>query len=160
MKYLLILTMLASLGCASNKKSVDADINNYRELAEKIVSYAKTKNPNHKVLRKDADKLISLAMPILDKFAKINPQCKSYLKTVKKKTPGMKRLSLEQIEHKFHEGHALPKAADRCSNAKELVVHPATVYIIGKKKVNTEGKEQVVDELDEVLAHLDLLLEY
>jgi len=72
------------------------------------------------------------------------------------KADEMQTISLPQIERDYHDGEALPKSADHCYNAKELVVHPATVVILAKKKISSKTREQMLAEIDEVIAHLDL----
>ena len=73
----------------------------------------------------------------------------------------MQSLSLAEIESKWHEGEALPEDADTvCMEAKELVVHPSTVVILSKDNfTSAKNKEQMSDELNEVIEHMSELKE-
>ena len=69
----------------------------------------------------------------------------------------MKNLAPSKIETDYHEGEALPKFADHCHDIKEILVHPATVISLAKHRGLKDSKEQMYDEMEEVLSHLDAL---
>jgi hypothetical protein len=73
----------------------------------------------------------------------------------------MLTLNIEQIEDQYHAGNALPKSDDICFEMKELIVHPATVILIGKNNFPfTKAKVKVAGELEELYDHLDEINDY
>jgi hypothetical protein len=61
------------------------------------------------------------------------------------------------MEEDYHGGAALPKSKDFCFESKELLVHPATVYLLSKNSKLPAGqiKEQMTAELEELQEHFD-----
>ena len=163
MKTLLILTIALVGSCASSKKEIshtmNQDIANYKRKARALVAENKAMASKQK-LNSMSMKLIKLASPIMIGFQKKHPQCRELMGLIKKRAMAMTRLSLEQIEVQYHEGSALPKAPDVCYEAKELIVHPATVAILtSKNTLSKKHRVQIDDEIEEVLAHIDILVE-
>lgn len=162
MKFSLLMLMLFTIACSQNPyKSNREQIMEFTSLAKEIVNDAK-ENVGPEVISKKTDQLLTMAKPILINFKKKNPICSELLDTVLIKEKEMKTLSLKQIEEQYHDGSALPQAADHCYNAKELVVHPATVSILTKLMITKignekESREQIVDELEELVDHMHLL---
>ncbi len=157
MKYLitaLSLTLITS--CAS--KPLHKNITPYKEVAERLVKNNKN-GVGPESLKKDAIELVELAKPILMAYSEKNPKCKVLLNHIVSKSSYMQNISLSEIEDKFHDGNGLPKADETCYEPKELIVHPSTVVILSKSKLNKESREQINDEIEEVLAHLDIFTE-
>ena len=162
MKILLpiIATLTLFVSCSSNVETKSSALNllvdDYDMKARELIKDNKNK-VSSKILIKDAQDLIKKAGPILTAFTGKYPQCEVLLNSVVKSAPAMQNLTLDQIEKQYHEGSALPKADDICFEAKELIVHPATVVIISKqKKLVKTDRIQIHDEIAEVLGHLDL----
>ncbi|OUR97407.1 hypothetical protein A9Q84_13865 [Halobacteriovorax marinus] len=161
MKFLLSTIALSLLfSCSSTTKNSNSDLN---KLVSEYESSAKTllENNNQKsrknTIIKNANDLIAKAKPILIAFKNKNPQCSELLTAIMNSDKKMGLLTLEQIEEQYHEGSALPKADDLCFEAKELIVHPATVIVISKNyKLSKDQRTQINDEIEEVLGHLDL----
>ncbi len=150
------LCLLFISSCAS--KSIHKDVDQYKEVAERLIMN-NDKGAEPMVLKQDAVELINLAKPILKKYTAKNPQCNELLSHIIAKSTFMQNLTLSEIEDKFHDGNGLPKADETCYEPKELIVHPSTVVILSKSKLTTEGREQIKDEIEEVLGHLDILKE-
>ena len=131
-------------------------IQEFEVLAKQIISMAKENKPAE-LVRKKTVELIDKATPILTEYQRQSPNCQEFLSIVINKKSEMMNLKLSEIEKLYHDGDALPEANDECYNAKELLVHPATVYIITNNKYNQSGREQIVEELEELLAHSDIL---
>lgn len=148
------LCLLIASSCAS--KSIHTDVDQYQEVAERLIMN-NDKGAKPMVLRKDAEELIELAKPILTKYTKKNPRCNELLSYIVAKSTYMQNITLPEIEDKFHDGNGLPKADETCYEPKELIVHPSTVVILSKKKLTAEGREQIKDEIEEVLGHLGIL---
>lgn len=154
----LILTLSLTLIASCASKPLHKNLKPYREVAERLVKNNKA-NANSEVLKKDAIELVELAKPILKAYSKKNPKCETLLKHIVDKSTYMQNISLSEIEDKFHDGNGLPKADVTCYEPKELIVHPSTVVILSKQKLNSESREQINDEIEEVLAHLDIFTE-
>lgn len=157
MKHLILISALVMLSaCAS--KPIHKNLSTYEEVAKRLVENNK-KGAKASVLKNDAVELIELAKPILNAYGTKNPTCKTLLNHIVSKSTYMQNISLSEIEDKFHDGNGLPKASETCYEPKELIVHPSTVVILSKKKLNKESREQINDEIEEVLAHLDIFKE-
>jgi hypothetical protein len=84
--------------------------------------------------------------------------CRSYFNFVDSRFEEMMTLTLNEIEVGYHEGEKLPETEDECFAVKELVVHPATVFILSKPtQHSSDTRERMKAEIDEVLEHLNLL---
>ncbi len=163
MRTLLSLTLFSFLlSCSSHHSHKSAAsqkqlIKQYKRTANKVIEEA-TKNTPSDNIAKMGMNLIEMAKPIISNFQKDHPDCEPLLKETLKKSIHMTKLDLQSIEKNYHDGEALPKSPEHCYEAKELIVHPATVVIIAKKQYNQSGREKIVDEIEEVIAHIDLLL--
>lgn len=164
MKYLISLTIAAMMltSCANNAtktSKLNQLVDSYNAQAKNIIKNNK-KKASKKLLLSDAKGLINKATPILMAYSKRYPQCKSFLTGVINSAEKMQKLNLSQIEKQYHEGAALPKSDDICYDAKELIVHPATVVILSKmKKLGKDERGQITDEIEEVLGHLEMFKE-
>jgi hypothetical protein len=164
MNKLITLTFLIILGtsCSLINKNKQSDegkklLNSYRSESLELIKMNKAKSKRLS-LRKKSSSLINLARPILNKLISENKVCSQFLKQTLSDIKKMKKLSLDKIEELYHDGEALPEMEDEtCILGKELVVHPAIVYILTKKKLNSKSREQINEELEEVLSHLDEL---
>ena len=155
---LLIIAFNLMLGCSSmsENKAVN-DINNYKNEASKIVKLAK-ENLNASLLMEQSLNTINAAKLVFNQYAQKKPNCKNLINFVWNNRFKMMNSLPEDLEVNYHEGKALPKHDDECHDIKELVVHPATVYSLAKHSKNLENsKEQILDEMEEVLEHLDIL---
>jgi hypothetical protein len=150
----MILCLLIASSCAS--RSIHKDVDQYKVVAQRLVMN-NDKGAEPMVLKKDAEELIKLAMPILTKYTKKNPECSELLSHIIAKSTYMQNLTLPEIEDKFHDGNGLPEADVTCYEPKELIVHPSTVVILSKNKLTTKARQQIKDEIEEVLGHLDIL---
>jgi hypothetical protein len=164
MKYLLSTLVLSLLvSCSSSTEKSNSKLNKLvseYEASAKMLLENNDKKSSKKVMISNAKELISKASPILAEFKNKNPQCTELLDAIVNSSAKMGKLTLAQIEDQYHEGSALPKAEDLCFEAKELIVHPATVIVISKRyKLKKEQRTQITDEIEEVLAHLDLFKE-
>ncbi|MDA9189440.1 hypothetical protein N9O57_00495 [bacterium] len=157
MKILTLLTLCTLISCShTHTSNIKTDIQAYKESAQKLISLNNS-NASEIKLKAMSLELISKATPIINSHKKRFPKCSELMDTITSSATKMTNLTLEQIEKDYHEGAALPKADDSCYEAKELIVHPATVAILTKTKLNTESREQINEEIEEVLAHIDML---
>ena len=158
---IIVLTLGVSCGSTKKQSSTDLDklISEYETSAKSLLNNNK-KNKSKKTMISSANDLIAIAKPILVKFSQTYPECKELLNVIIKSDVKMSNLSLHEIEQQFHEGEALPEADDICFDAKELIVHPATVIVISKNyKLEKGQRTQINDEIAEVLGHLGLFKE-
>lgn len=155
MKLLLMTLFFALVGCSTTAKQ----LKNYEADGNKLRDLITQKSATTTEITKLSQSLIDQAVPLLNDFSKKKPECKPVLDFIIKNAGPMQNISLSKIERDFHDGEALPKSEDHCYNAKELIVHPATVVILAKKPLNKKSREKMLAEIDEVLAHLDLYSE-
>ena len=158
MKMMIVAAALVLTSCAAPKKDIHSKVASYKVKAQNLVKMAQASESKSE-MNKLSLELISSAKPIIAQFKVMHPKCTELLDTIVSDSAKMTKLSLGVIERDYHDGEALPKAPDNCYNAKELIVHPATVTILtSAKSLNSEGREQIVDEMEEVIAHIDELL--
>lgn len=160
MKYLSLFSTFSLIfltACSSTKsgnQAFDNALSEYKTNAIMLVQ-AINKQASFGTIRSLSDKLISSSTPIIKMVKEGQNDCNQFLDKVLKDQQKMKTISLKEIETLYHEGQALPDAPDKCYLAKELTVHPATVFILSKKSNTTQTRQQMSDEITEVLAHLD-----
>ena len=161
MKLVVILSLISFLSACTDSnatnKTLKVKIDDYKKTAVQLVESTKL-NADHKKISDLATDLLGQADAILKLYSKKNPKCAKMLNVVLAKAEYMTSISLEKIEKDFHDGEALPEVKDGCHDAKELVVHPATVVIVTKTPYDKAGKEQILDEIEEVVGHIDNLL--
>ena len=153
-----IITLMLGISCsnASIKAAQNQLISDYKKTAASLVSLNKRNGDSSKI-KTLALELIAKAKPIMKNHKTAHPQCGELLDTVMNKAAHMTNINLKAIEADYHDGKALPQSPDECYEAKELIVHPATVVILTKEKLSKSSREKINDEIEEVLAHIDNL---
>lgn len=153
-----IFSLFLLLSCTSTgDKRYTALKADYKTSAEELVGLINSKNPGKSELILLSEKTMAKARPILKEFTKMKPQCAKLVEFMIANESAMKNLTPSVLESDYHEGEALPKFSDECHDIKEILVHPATVISLAKHKSIKESKEQMFDEMEEVLSHLDTL---
>lgn len=150
-----IIVSICLMSCASSKKA-HVTMDKYNKDASEIIKLAKS-NADKELVKQKALDLIETATTLLNEYKTENPECNTMLNFMIESRKEMTKLSLEKIEKDFHEGEALPAAPDKCYEPKELIIHPATVVILTNVKYNEEGRHQIVEELEEVIAHTEVI---
>ncbi len=166
-----VVLLAVSVGLIS--QAVAANFDEFRKIAKNTiseVSSGKIDNASIDKLIANQETLIKIGISAMGEYAESNPKVADVLNIVKDKAPSMQKLSLSEIEAQWHEGGYLKskgidvdKVLGQKSAAGSLmdtVVHPATVIIVlneYKKKADKKYLDQVKDELDEVLNHLDMI---
>lgn len=146
--------------CGHHKKAdYRKNVEQYRAKGQELVDKVGRKKIKPKEVELTALDLISQAKTIIEYYQFKKSECRELLTKIVSESTKMTKLTLDQIEKDYHEGEVLPKASEDCYGPKELVVHPATVVILTQKDLNKESRGQIIDEMEEVLAHLDLLLD-
>lgn len=138
---------------AKQVKSSTGWIESYRKQTQKLVEDAKDQKVSPESLVIQAKKLVAVSKPIVRNFALAHVECKDYLEAVLDNVNLMYSLTEEKIEASFHKDGALPKSADACYHAKDLVVHPATVVVLAQAKGKLK-RIAMSNEMQETLAHL------
>ena len=131
-------------------------VSEYKKIAHTIVEKARKGESSREVARLGRE-LIHKAKPIIGRIREKNPACRKVLDIILEKSLEMTRLDLASIERDYHQGAALPESEEDCYEAKELIVHPATVVILATGRYGPAERQQIVDEIEEVLAHIDML---
>ena len=113
--------------------------------------------------------LIHIGKAASKNYGATNPKSAKMMKLVVAQAETMKTLSLSQIETQWHEktylkGKGIPESLlsdkSKPGNYMDAVVRPATTYILLSEFKRTKDKNlliQVVDELEQVLHHVDSL---
>jgi len=163
-----LFTLLTGLiGCSrvcqkcQAKKQMASQINLYETKSHNLVKLINDKSSAKELVIARAKELVEISKPVLMGFQKKYPQCQGYLQTVLDNAQKMQTISLNEIEEKWHEGKALPEDTDSvCMETKELIVHPSTVVILANNDFNSKkNKEQMSDEINEVIEHMTELKE-
>ena len=156
MNFLTFLLTLLAFSCSSTPRYHQL-IADYKKSAQAIVKETRQGADAQKIAEMGR-LLIEKAKPILHRVKEKKPACRKVLDLIVEKSREMTQLNLKSIERDYHHGAALPESDDDCYEAKELIVHPATVVILATEQYNTAGKQQIIDEIEELLAHIDMLL--
>lgn len=156
MKNFAILFISICLGaCSTTCNRADRIVKNYHHELSELLQMINKESPDLELIKESSLTLMDLSEPIYMHYVKKSPDCRDFLKGVLDKREEMLLIELEAIERDFHEGEALPQAPDHCFHAKELVVHPATVYLLAKLEFNSEVRSDMLAELVELGVHLD-----
>ncbi|GLX86844.1 hypothetical protein tloyanaT_30970 [Thalassotalea loyana] len=151
------LLLLPLIACASYSASAHETDHwdQYETLATNISKTVKTA-PLDK-LTKQSIELTQLSTQLIPAFIEQHPICKGYLTAALGASNKMTSLSLEDIEKDYHADGKLPAVKSaKCYHAKDLLVHPATMAVIGKTQQDTkQTRQQMADELEEVLEHFN-----
>ena len=143
--------LLSAPAFAVKKTSV---IDSYDVTLKETISGINGKMTTENVAKK-AKKLVELSKEILSLFAKKDKACETYINTALKAGQNMLAMPLDEIELNYHQDKALPKAPESCHHAKDLLVHPATVYILATKhSTEKDARNKMFMELAELSAHL------
>lgn len=159
MKKILLMAFLVacSHGAKESTNDMKKHIQVYKDSAAELVKLNKANGDKNEINKLSLD-LIEKAKPIMLALKTKLPQCSELMDTVISKATLMTTLTLEEIEADYHDGAALPKSPEECYEGKELIIHPATVAILtSKKRLNKDHRTQIDDEIEEVIAHIDLL---
>ncbi len=98
--------------------------------------------------------LADLSQVIIGDFAVRYPPCGPYLNQALKVVGLLDSLTLAEIERDYHADGALPDAPAFCYNAKDLVVHPATVLLWVREPDGPDTRARISAEIQEVRTHL------
>ena len=126
--------------------------------AQLSVTEAAISNPQSEgdVIVKEARALMAIGSELVKEIALKQAECKTVLDVVVQNAEQMTGLSVAQIEEQYHQGKALPKGSDLCYEAKEFVVHPATVIVLAREKgFDSETRGAMAGELGELAHHVD-----
>jgi len=145
--------------------AVAADLAQYKKMAENTIEQAASGHISDiDALIVQQEMMIKIGINACNEYASKNPSAKRTMDLVTSNVESMKKLSLHEIEEKWHEGGEFKKNGitidDHFSELGSLidaVIHPATSYIAlnhFKKNKNKNHLQQVVAELTEVLAHI------
>jgi len=160
----LSLAILVFLLCQSTNVFA-ADLAQYKKIAEHTIEQAKSGHINDiDALIAQQEIMIGIGIKACNEYATKNPGAKQALSLVTSNAEGMKKLSLHDIEEKWHEGGIFKKNGitiddhfGELGSLIDAVIHPATSYIaLNHFKSNNDKShlQQVVAELTEVLAHI------
>ena len=135
-------------------RSTQKQIRHYTHDAKDLYFNIHTKVENHKLIIKKSKDLVEQGIKIATDYALLHPACKDYLYTAIAHKEQMFQASPEDMEKLYHGDGALPKAPDKCYIPKDLIVHPATVFILA---TNPKNQHRMLEELAEVIDHIEEL---
>lgn len=151
---ILSLNIIFLAGCSSVCRRDARHIERYSEDLASLIATIRSEKPDLELIKESSLALMDRAEPIYLMFVKKNQDCRPMLKQVLDEREKMLQINLEAIERDYHEGQALVAAPDHCYHAKELVVHPATVYLLAQEEFNPDIREAMLDELIELDSHM------
>ena len=156
----IIMSLIILSGCAllpNQEKNLKNNIALYKNKANELVLNIKAKK-SFSHIRTLGNELVTIGGDVVAGFKTKDKECTAYLEKVLAAQSKMMTLNLEEIESQYHEGTALPEIEKNlCITAKELIVHPATVVILSRLKDGPKHREQMEEELEEVIHHVDEL---
>ena len=127
----------------------------YKEKANQLTVKIQSKK-SFEEIRLLGNELVELGSNVVLGYKEKEKSCEAYLENVLDAQNKMVTLQLDEIENQYHDGEALPETENEsCIMAKELVVHPATVVILSRLEDNSLNRERMVEEIEEVIHHLD-----
>lgn len=153
------LTLLVFSGCSSLSSSHPADAYKYKKDLTSLRTYLIQKNVDMQRVEQEALSLMDQAIPLLKSFAAKYPDCQELIQVIIDEREKMLQMKLSEIERVYHEGEGLPESDLRCYNPKEMVVHPATVYLLTQTDNVEKPLMSMRAELDELDLHFDLFRE-
>jgi hypothetical protein len=170
MKKLALCGLLSVSFLVLSSLAVAADFDKFKTLAQQTM----TKVSAGSVSDSDIDELIKMQKEMIeigkkacDQYAASNPDSAKMLKIVSSNADKMPKLTLSEIEEQWHEKGVLKSSGIEAAQLEEksvtgslmdTVVHPATAIIALKEYKTSKDKallQQVNDELEEVLHHVD-----
>ncbi|VAW98169.1 hypothetical protein MNBD_GAMMA22-1195 [hydrothermal vent metagenome] len=145
------------------------DFSEFKIIAKETIKQVKSGNIT------DIDKLIAMQSTLLKlgtaaskDYGATNPKAAKMMKLIVAQANGMKRLSLKEIKTQWHnkaffKGKGIPAAllADKSKtgNYMDVVINPATTYLLLSKYKTTNDKKlltKVIGELEEVLNNVNM----
>ena len=152
-----ILVLLFTSCSTLEKNNYDEAKSDYKKAADKLVSMVNSSDSSKSSIMEQSLLTIDLAKPLMNGYAKRFSNCKILTDFILSKENDILNSTPEKLEVNYHEGNSLPDFDPDCHDIKEVIVHPATVYSLAKFKNLKDSKEQMIDEMEEVLMHLDSL---
>jgi len=144
----------ASVAYSVSDRSLQNMIDAYQRNAERLVERIND-GSDAGALAAAARRLTHESVPIVDGFAERHADCREYLQASKAVLEQLDTISVEVIEKDYHADGALPDAEDKCYHVKDLLVHPATVVVLLRESDPAAVREDMKNEILEVLGHLD-----
>ena len=152
MRFLILIYILLPIQALS--LDVGTSIKTYQSVLEQTIDGIKGTMSGEEI-SKNAEKLVDTSKIILNAYAEKDRNCKNYIKKTLAAGQKMLSMKLDKIELDYHQDNALPEAPASCHHAKDLLVHPATVYILATKHIGEKSvREKMYKELVELSAHL------
>ena len=161
--------MVGITGFFFSTGSFAGDLSEYKRIAQSTIKQAQNgRISDIDRLIAHQEQLVQLGVDACNQYSKKHPKAKRILELVTSNADSMKKLSLSEIEEKWHHGGELKKHGysvkedhfGDVGNLIDAVIHPATTFIAlnkYKRDNKTEHLDQVVAELSEVLVHIQHL---
>jgi hypothetical protein len=155
----LSLSLLIFAGCSSLNGTGSGEIYGFQKDLTALRTHINQKEIDVQWVKEESLSLIDQAVPLLESFALKYPDCHALIKKVISEREAMLEMELVDIERLYHEGEALPEAKLLCYNPKELIVHPATVYLLTLDNKVEKPLMSMRAELEELDLHFNLFRE-
>ncbi|QOL24590.1 hypothetical protein LP316_09505 [Thalassotalea sp. LPB0316] len=154
-KLSLLTAIIAFTVSAFSQANTANDWDRYENLATTIA--VKINSAPLAQLTQQSIELVEISTKIIPSFIAKHPVCKNYLTAALEASTTMTSLSIEEIERDYHsDGKLPPMKSASCYHAKDLLVHPATMAVIGKTQPDSaQTRQQIHRELAEVLEHFN-----
>lgn len=154
-----LFVMQPAMACPDHHQSHDnqtarSSVEHYQKKAVELYQALKQGNAANEDVMQQAHKLMEQSKRILADVMVQAPQCGEYLGATLSAASKMLDMAPSDIEKQYHQDQGLPKAIPECNHAKDLLVHPATVYALAKASKN-QWQQVASKEMHEVVEHAE-----
>ena len=137
------------------------ELNRYEDLALKLEKLIESTEINTTVnvaeFNEHLDGIINQGINVMQLVQSKKPECKTQYDSFIQDIAIMPTLSFDEVHKKYHDGVGLPSAPKYCYLGRSQVVHPVLSKIILKNVWSLEVKEELKEETEEILEHLNSL---
>jgi hypothetical protein len=137
-----------------NSLDINKTLRNYETALDKSIQVLSRDN-DIKTVDAQAMELFKLGRLLTRYVSTTQTECNEYLSRLLSVDEALLELSPEVIEAGYHRDGRLPKSpSPKCYHAKDLMVHPATVFVLNKVTPRPKS-ELMLREVVELKGHLD-----
>lgn len=159
MKYILLIGLLGA--CALAPCQDEKLLAQYQRELKQLSETVNNPYTSPAELDSSARLLMDTGTDILMEYRRKREECLEMVDFVVVHQGSMLTMPLENLERVFHDGEGLPEAREHCFNAKEILVHPATVRVLSRavrdeRLSADEARQQMKAEVAELESHFEL----
>lgn len=131
-------------------------LESYKVLAERLIDMSKVAQSEQELreLQNVTRELVGQGVELMKLYANRNPNCAVQFSVFLDEVGDMETKSLAYVHERYHDGTGLPEAPKHCYFGRSQVVHPVMNLIRMKEKWDEDSRQQVIEDLEEVIEHL------